>query len=333
MPMKISAYVVAIAIAGCSLWSCGSSSGPAAKGRVVVALTVDWEGAYLSADALDALDALRERLGTAPMTHFVSAAYFTKPNPMSTAGATIARAVRKGDELALHLHAWRSLAVAGGLEPKLSPSYVSGTNKLLEFEDGDVGYDIDLDAYTVPELRVLLRTSRLLLEPTRLPVSKSFRAGGYLGTPKVLQAIREEGFTVDSSAMESRQLSDPADSALQKRVKGLWPSVESTTQPWRIQGTDLLELPIAAFADHATADEMVALVEGAHGRLQREPARDVFVVFAFDLETATEFAPRIGDAVERVRARRELADVLVLASVATAAVRARGALPAAPAAK
>jgi len=322
MPMKISACVLAIVIAACS------SSSPSAKGRVVVALTVDWEGAYLSADALDALDALRERLGAAPMTHFVSAAYFTKPTPLSTAGATIAAAMRKGDELALHLHAWRSLAVAGGLEPKLSPSYVSGTNKLLEFEDGDAGYDIDLDAYTVPELRVLLRTSRLLLEPTRLPVSKSFRAGGYLGTPKMLQAIREEGFTADSSAIESRQLSDPSDSALQKRVKGLWPSVESTTQPWLMQGTDLLELPIAAFADHATADEMVALIEGARGRLQREPARDVFVVLAFDLETANEFAPRVGDVVERVRARRDLVDALVFTTVATAAARARGGLPA-----
>jgi hypothetical protein len=322
MPMKISATIAAIAIAGCS------SPPPAAKGRIVVALTVDWEGAYLSADALDAFDALRARLGTAPMTHFVSAAYFTKPNPVSTAAATIARSVQKGDEFALHLHGWRSLAAAAGLEPKLSPSYVTGTDKLLAFDDGDIGYDLDLDAYTVPELRVLLRTSRLLLEPTRLPVSKSFRAGGYLGTPKVLQAIREEGFTVDSSAIESGQLGDPANSVLQQRVKELWPSVESTTQPWQLAGSEVLELPIAAFADHTTADQMVALVEGALGRLRREPARDVFVVLAFDLETATEFAPRIGDAVEKVRARRELADSLVFATVANAAARAR-ALPAA----
>jgi hypothetical protein len=322
MPMKISALVATIVIGGCS------SPSPA-KGRVVVALTIDWEGAELSADALDALDALRGRLGTAPMTHFVSAAYFTKTPALSTAAATIAAAIRKGDELALHLHAWRSLAVAGGLEPRLSPSYLTGTDKLLELE-GDIGYDVDLDAYSIPELRVLIRTSRLLLEPIHVAVSKSFRAGGYLGTPKVLQAIQEEGFTVDSSAMDSRRLDDPADSVLQKRVKALWPSVDSTTPPWPVQapGGSLLELPIAAFADHATADQMVAVIEAARARLQSDPARDVFVVLAFDLETANEFAGRIGEAIEKVRTRRELADSLVFTTVANAAARARSVPPA-----
>jgi hypothetical protein len=326
MPMKISVVFATIAIAGCS------SSSPAAKGRVVVAVTVDWEGAYLSADALDALDALRGSLGTAPITHFVSAAYFTKTPPVTTAATTIERAVRKGDELALHLHAWRSLAVAGGLAPKLSPSYLTGTDKLLELEDGDIGYDLDLDAYSVPELRVLIRTSRLLLEPTHVAVSKSFRAGGYLGTPKVLQAIQEEGFTVDSSAMDARQLDDPADSNLQKRVKALWPRVEPATQPWRVQtpGGSLLELPIAGFADHATADQMVAVIEAARTRLQSDPAHDVFVVLAFDLETAHDFAGRIGAAIAKVSARRDLADSLLFATVANAAARARSAAPALP---
>lgn len=326
MPMKIWACLMAIAIGGCS------SSPATSKGRVVVALTIDWEGAYLSADALDALDMLRTRLGTAPMTHFVSPAYFTKASPVSTTAATITKAVRKGDELALHLHGWRSVAVAGGLEPKLSPSYLSGTDKLLEFEDGDVGYDLDLDAYSVPELRVLLRTSRLLLEPTQLPVSKSFRAGGHLGTPKVLQAIREEGFIVDSSATDARQLDEPADSVLQKRIKALWPTVDAQTQPWLVQapGGSLLEIPIAALADRATADEIVGAIEAARARLQGAPARDVFVVLAFDLETAHDFAGRIGDAITKVRARRDLADSLVFATLANAAVRARSAIAPTP---
>jgi len=322
MALKIFACFAAVVV-GCS------SPSPAAKGRVVIALTIDWEGAYLPADGLDALDQLRKRAGDAPMTHFVSPAYFTKEPPDSTVAATIVKAVRKGDELALHLHAWKSLVVAAGIEPKLSPSYLTGTDKLLEFEDGDIGFDTDLDAYSVPELRVLLRTSRLLLEPIHVRVSKAFRAGAYLGTPKVLQAIREEGFAVDSSATDARQLEEPTSEALPRRVKALWPAVDSTTQPWLVRGpgppgsNDLIEMPVAALADHATADEMVAIVESAHARLQKDPGRDVFVVLELELEIAHDYAGRVAEAIERVRARRELAGQLAFATVTAAAERAR----------
>jgi predicted deacetylase len=327
MPARIWAYLAALVVGGCSRAS------PPANGRIVVALTIDWEGAYVSPDGLDALDEFRRALGPAPLTHFISAAYFTKDRPDPTAATSITEAVRKGDELALHLHAWRSLAKASGIEPKLSPSFLTGTDKVLEFEDGDVGFDTDLDAYGVPELRVLLRTSRRLLEQIHTPVSKTFRAGGYLGTPKVLQAIREEGFAVDSSATDFRQLDERKDEVLPKRIQAIWPGVDPTTQPWlvRAPGGSVLEMPIAAFADYATADEIVAVFEAAHTRLQKDPGRDVFVVVGFHQETAHDFAGRLGEAMQKVRGRRELVGGLVFTTVEDAAERARRAVsPAQP---
>jgi hypothetical protein len=345
MPARIWACLAVLVLSGCSSAkdtskesSKGSKESPAAagKGRVVVVLTIDWEGAYLSTEGLEALDELRKGLGPVPLTHFVSAAYFTKAEPDTTVASTIQRAVRAGDELAVHLHAWRSLAKASGLVPKLSPSFLTGTDKLLEFEDGDVGFDTDLDVYGVSELRALVRTSRRLLEPVGVPISKAFRAAGGLGTPKVLQAIREEGFTVDSSAADHRQLDERKDEFLPRRVREIWPNVEATSQPWIIDagggsagGGALLELPIAAFADYANAAEIVAIFEAAHARLQQEPGRDVFVVLGFHQETGAEFAGRLGEAMGKVRGRRELADELVFTNVADAAERARRALAAA----
>jgi hypothetical protein len=308
------ACLVALA-AGCS---------PAPRGRIVVAITIDWEGAYLSPDGLDALDEFRRGAGPAPMTHFVSAAYFTKDRPDPKAAATITQEFRKGDELAVHLHAWRSLARAGGIEPRLSPSFLTGTDKLLEFEDGDVGFDTDLDAYSATDLRVLVRTSRRLLEEIHLPVSRTFRAGGYLGTPKVLQAIQSEGFVVDCSATDPRQIDPRKDEVLPRRLQAIWPGVEPTSQPWLVDGPGgLLEMPIAAFADYATSAQIVAVFEAAHARLHDEPRRDVFVVVGFHQETAQDFAGRLREALDSVRARREIADELVFATVEDAAARAR----------
>lgn len=328
MPIRLTRLWASLAVL--ALIGCSSSSPP--KGHVVVALTIDWEGAYVSPDGLDAIDELRIGFGPAPLTHFVSAGYFTKDSPDPTAAGSVAQAVRAGDELAVHLHGWRSLAKASGIEPRLSPSFLTGTDKLMEFEDGDVGFDIDLDAYSVTDLRALLRTSRRLLEQTQRPVSKTFRAGGYLATPKVLQAIYEEGYTVDSSATDYRQLDERKDEVLPRRIRAIWPGVEPTTQPWLVQTPNgsLIELPIAALADYASTEEIVAVLEAGHARLQKEPGRDVFVVLGFHQETAPDFGRRVGDALAKVRARPELAAALVFTTVEEAAKRARRVVSPAP---
>jgi hypothetical protein len=315
-----------LAIVALSITSACSES-DSRKGQIVVALTIDWEGAYVSPDGLDAFDAFRERLGDAPFTHFVSAGHFTKPNvdPKSVVGA-LRSTIRPTDELAIHLHAWQSLAVASHVKPKASPSFLTGTDQLLDLQDGDLGFDTDLDVYSVVELRAMLRTSRSLLEQTAIPVSTTFRAGGYLGTPKVLQAIHEEGFTIDSSATDHQQLEEQKE-ALPERIRELWPGIEATSQPFYVEagiGT-MLELPIAAIADYATANEVVALFDAAQARLLAEPQRDVFIVLGFHQETAHDFLNRLTEALDRVRKRPEFAG-LDFATMRDAAERARAAL-------
>jgi hypothetical protein len=339
----LGAVLAAITLSG----ALGCSSGkPRAGGRIVVAITVDWEGAAFTPEGLDALDELRKHLGPAPITHFVSAAYFTKDHPDARAAAYLAESVHPGDQLAIHLHVWRSLARASGLAPKLSPSFVTGTDKLYEFDDGDVGFDTDLDVYGVGELRALIRTSAHLLEQAHLPVSRTtFRAGGYLGTPKVLNALRQEGFAVDSSATDHRQIDAKKDSFLSQRVREVWPKVEATTQPYFIdersevarggsapRGVDpksrqLLEMPIAATADYVSAAQIASMFDAAAARLQRDPDRDVFVVLGCNQETAQDFAGRLGEAIQQVRGRPALADRLVFTTVEGAADRARAAIP------
>ena len=316
----------AVATAAGGLGAC--SGQPDAKGRLVVAVTVDWEGAELSPDGLDAIDELRKQLGAAPITHFASAAYFTKDHVDPRAAATLAESIHPGDELAVHLHAWRSLARASGIEPKLSPSFVTGTDKLFDFEDGDVGFDTDLDVYSVTELRALIRTSARLLTQTHVAVSKTFRAGGYLGTPKVLQAAREEGYLVDSSATDYRQIDEGKDTVMLKRVQEVWPKTETTTQPYFVNGVDgaphqLLEMPIAATTDYVTAADVVITFEAAEARLQKAPTKDVFLVIGCNQETAQDFAPRLGEAIAKLRATHPLADHLWFTTVAKAAALAR----------
>jgi hypothetical protein len=227
----------------------------------------------------------------------------------------------------VHLHAWQSLAQAAKVEPRASPSLLNGTDGLLEFTHHDSGFDLDLDTYDIGAVRAMLRTSRKLLEDRGFTVSRSFRAGGYLGTPKVLLAARAEGFTVDSSALPPEQLATlPADEQyFHDRVAQVWPRLDATTQPFYLdaKSTQILEMPIAAVADFSSAEQLQAVFDKAYARLQQQPGHDVFVVLALHYETAADFASEIADAIAKVRSRPEVARHLTFARLDQAALLAR----------
>jgi len=310
-------WVIILLLAACAR--------PGYEGHVVVAISVDWEGAELNPDGMDAIDFLRTRVPV-PLTHFVCAAYFTKAEPEPVT-ASLREMVKPGDELAIHLHAWRSLASASGLEPRTSPSAYTGRTETDDY-DGDTGYETDLDTYDVAALRALLQTSRRLLQQAALPVSHSFRAGMFLGTPKVIAAIRSEGFTTDSSAIDHREI-DLEDHTLERRVAAVWPDITTTTQPFALGGgpAPIVEVPIAAFADFTTPDEITALVDAAYTRLHADPGHDQIVVLAFNLETAATLTGRVVEGIQKARARH---GDLVFATVEYAAELARRRLDIAP---
>lgn len=292
--------IASLVIAACS-------STPREDGQVLVALTVAWEGAELDPAELEALTTLRREAGDAPLTHFVCPAYLTRPHPPTTSD-TIGAALRDGDELAVHLHAWSSLAIASGVTFKPSPSFMTGTDKLLPTAP-DLGYDTDLDAYTVPELRAMLRTARSLLTSVGFPISPTFRAAGYLATPKVRDALVAERFTIDSSAISATALHAASDDPLAARVSQLWPEVGSTTQPFVIHtpNGDLREVPISALLSATSADELAHALSVAYAEVESHPDRKVLFVVELDLETASEVVDRFGLALGKLPARQRTA--------------------------
>lgn len=296
---------------------------PAPRGRVRVAVSVDWEGRDLTRANLDAFAALRDALPGVRITHFLNAAYLTKP-AADVAAVTSAhrRVVLAGDELGLHVHGWRTLFRAAGVAFRDRPSFWGDGFPLQPTAD-DLGHEVELGAYTVDELRAVVRRSRELLASIGLPIGASFRAGGWMATPEVLQAVRAEGFLVDSSATWGGWHDELAGLRLQRRIPQVWPQVTPSTAPFAIDtpAGPILEMPdTCALADYVTPDEMVAHVRDAAARLARAPERDLFVHVGFHQETAARHGPRLVEALRRVAADRSLPVVLeTLAESARAA--------------
>ena len=297
----------------------------APRGRLRLAISVDWEGRDLRAENLAAMAALREALPGVPLTHFLNAAYYTKPGAdAARITSQIAGAVLPGDEAGLHVHGWRSLFAAAGVAFRERPSFW-GEGWPLQPSANDLGHEVEIGAYEVDELRAVLRLSRERLGAAGFPIGASFRAGGWMATPPVLEAIRAEGFLVDSSATDSKWHDELQGMALHARIPEVWPGVTERSQPFAIEtpAGRVLEMPdTGALADYVTAAEMVAHLRAAAERLAADPGRDLFVHIGFHQETAARYAPRVTEAVRTLAAERELPLVIeTLAESAAAAAR------------
>jgi hypothetical protein len=264
------------------------------RGQIQLVISVDWEGAHLESDNLEAMREFRRQFPQVPLLQFLNAAYFTKPGA-NAAGirSAIQSVLLSTDELGLHIHGWNSLFTEAGVKYRSTPRFW-GTPGECEY---DCGHEVAISAYTTDELRRVIRYSVNTLEQNGLGHARSFRAGGWVANGSVLEALAAEGFRLDSSAVPAPLLyGQLKGTPLYDFILQLWSQVTSTTQPWTIrtaQGS-LLELPDSGgLADYVTAEKMKELFDGAVQSLARNPDQDVYLQFGFHEETAERYLTQL----------------------------------------
>ena len=271
--------------------------------HVHVAVSVDWEGRKMSEENLQAFADFRAALPEVPLTHFLNAAYFTKPDADGGEVAEMMRQVLEPiDELGLHIHPWKSLVEAAGVTFRTEPT-IWGKGRRMRPGGNDVGHEISVEAYETDEFQAVVRKSKEILTQHGFALGTSFRAGAWLAGPRVREAIRREGFTVDSSATDTMWHDEIAKYELPAMIREIWPDITSETQPFYIEtpAGDLLEMPdTGALADYTTAEEISRHIGDAVAKLATEGDR--FVHIGFHQETAARYAPRVIAAIQEVQA-------------------------------
>src|SRR5690606_33209080 len=97
--------------------------------------------------------------------------------------------------------------------------------------DGDRGLEVDLAAYSTEELRQIVRRSRQLLAEAGIKADVSFRAGGYSASPDVFEAVRAEGYLVDSSVSHPGWYEE-GEGGFYEHMKARWKDIEKLEQPY-----------------------------------------------------------------------------------------------------
>ena len=290
--------------------------------KVHVSVSVDWEGRDLSAENIKAFGDFRDAHPDVPLTQFINAAYFDKPGAdVEQVAANIRKALKPHDQLGLHIHPWKSFVEAAGVAFRSEPT-IWGVERPERKDWPDPGHDVVIEAYSVGELQKLVSHSGKVLAANDFLISTSFRAGAWLAGVHVLEAIRREGFVVDSSATDTKWHTKIAQFALPQMIRDIWPNVTSETQPFFIStpAGDILEMPdTGALADYVTAEQMVGHISDAVKRLD---AHDLYVHIGFHQETAATYIDRVIQALTTVKDKH--AQYLVFETLEQAAESARG---------
>jgi hypothetical protein len=280
------------------------------KPEVRVLLTMDWEGMHITEENLKALREFRQRNPSVRMVHFIDPSYFLRPG-------VDAEAVRKqmnsvilpGDEVGLHTHGWEALVKSAGVRYKNGPTYEGQKAAVVQF--GDRGHSVPISKYSEAELRKIVRRGLEILKEQGFTNVKSFRAGGWLGSPNVLAALVAEGIHIDSSGLPADLDYDHRLPALKNLqiLRGLaaeaQPNTKVTTQPYQIQTPHgvMEEHPnTAGMADYVSKEGMVSMFLRNFKEMLRTRAPGMYFNMGLHQETAAAHLGKIEAALREITA-------------------------------
>lgn len=268
---------------------------------VTVTLSADWDGHDLRDENVGAIEhfaAWRQQHGV-PMTHFVCPSYFSNGQNVAQNANQIRRGMIPGDEVAIHVHGWRSLLQQAGVLQVASfwsggpvnnyqtPAYANAW--------ADIGHDNPITHYTRQEITQIINRSRALLQGAGFNVSSSFRSGAWVAHRELLRGVRNAGCILDASGVPPA-MTEPLNGlftamALNPHPLALWANnITPNSQPHVLNpiGVNLRELPCHySLADYNTQQGIEGRMQWALGQIQHAQLdQTVYLHFGFHPETA-----------------------------------------------
>lgn len=282
------------------------------KGKLQLVVTVDWEGRDLRDDNLRAMEHLHTAFPQVKIVHFLNAGYYTKQGAAAAdVTARVNRAIKPGDEKALHIHGWKRLFEASGDTFRSSPTFwgTSLDARGRECMD-DCGHEVPISLYTTDELRKVVKFSLDTLERNGFGRAKSFRCGGWMAKPNVRDAIAAEGLEYEHSAVPTDFLKPKlGNTPVYGWLSELWQGTTNVSQPYTITTASkpLIEVPDnGALADYVSTQQMMETFEANKTAFLRDRSKNVVVSVGFHEETAASYLPQLEAALEKMYAEAKL---------------------------
>lgn len=279
-----------------------------AAANINIYISSDWEGMHLDSYNIKAMRNFNQNYPNVGITHFLNAAYFTKKNLSSSKIKNmINMTIKTKDSLGLHIHGWKSLFENSGVKYKNSPSWEPNYHCNIE-RLADCGHDIPISIYPKHDLKKVIKNSVAILKQNGFYPLNSFRAGGWMANSAVLEALSEEGISIDSSAVDARLLSKKLPRGRKfnflDMLLPIWPNTNWSSQPYiiKVKSKKILEYPNnGLFSDYLSTEEMFKIYLANIELMKKRPSKDFTISYGFHQETADRYLIRIEKLIDKIR--------------------------------
>lgn len=192
-----------------------------------VIVSTDWDNTRAEDVVFDYIDQLHLKFPDMHITHFFAPYHYTDPKLSYARIRYVHRFMKRmheeGDEIGLHIHGWCHFIKTLTVDCRTKESFS---------RDDGTGYSTILAAYTQNEMERILKGSVRMFQRKGLPTPTSFRAGGWTADEKVLSALANTGFLVDTSAVPAHRLSSWRGFPLYDWNMENWKGITETSQPY-----------------------------------------------------------------------------------------------------
>ena len=277
--------------------------------KLFITISVDWEGRNLDENNIHSIKKFNKDYPNIPLQHFLCPSYFT--HKIEDARKIIRSTIKKGDNIGLHIHPWRSLVEKANVKYRSESSFYN-----VDESCEKCGHTVPLTLYDPEELEAIVKTSKNILIENNLFTQNSFRAGGWLADKNVLKALINNNFEYDCSAVNWTKFKSYSNyENLYTELKEIWNINDNTKQPYKINidNKSIYQFPNNGIAvDYMSIYDMIdVIIEN----LQKYKNEDkIFLSFMFHQENANYFINRIYNLIENLFVLKEYGYELIFSS-------------------
>ncbi|HTL38314.1 MAG TPA: hypothetical protein VL326_34525 [Kofleriaceae bacterium] len=169
------------------------------------------------------------------------------------------------DEIGLHIHPYCNFVETAGI--------ACITDQSTVYPEDTTGYTINLSAYGYDGMNALLQRAAQIFGERGLGTPQTFRAGGWTANINTLQALNDNGYVADTSALNWAKIEEWSGKELYTWNQTNWSQINDTSQPYHPSTTDpqvsipgadmgMLEVPDnGVMIDYVTSAEMSGLFD------------------------------------------------------------------------
>jgi hypothetical protein len=274
------------------------------EGKILLALSIQWEGENLLDSNLNAIAEFREKFSSISFLQFVNPVYFTKDNANTEdVRSKIASVMRSNDSLGLQLLGWRSLIEGAGVTYRSAPTFW-GNRPEVRPDSKDIGHEVPISTYSQDELSKIFEHGIDIFSKNGFPRPISFMAGGWMATTQVLEACAREGIKYDFSGIPPSAIATKAKRfPIYQWLADLWARTTPFSQPTPIPteaGWIQEYYNNGGTLDYASESDIVDLYRAYANLLKKDPSRPYVLHIGIYQETAAKTLPKLASILQTI---------------------------------